>query len=86
MNFVRHMSNNTESTLVILELYNGNYIDHGYVQLAISLQELSGAYTHTKGNYTFYSLREIGIKYNYYVKLSVILNDKGNFILIQSYI
>lgn len=36
MNFGRHVINNSESTYAILELYNGNYIDHGYLQTVLS--------------------------------------------------
>ena len=54
MRFGRKAINNSESTYVILELYNGNYIDHGYKQMELSLESLAGNYTHVKGNYTFY--------------------------------
>lgn len=54
MNFGKHIINNTENTYAILELFNGNYIDHGYIQLVIALEVLRGLHTFTKGNYTFY--------------------------------
>lgn len=74
LNFNRQIVNNTESTYVILELFNGNYIDHGYVQAMIPIEAFEGKYTHVKGNYTFYLDKESPIRYNYVVKLEVLVN------------
>ena len=48
-------SNDSKNVDAVLMLYNGNYIDNGYTRIMLLLKPLPGNYTHTKGNYTFYS-------------------------------
>lgn len=76
INFGRHMINNTESIYAILKLYNGNYIDHGYSKVILPLGALSGKYTQTKGNYTFYMENELKVDYNFIVRLNTVIPEK----------
>jgi hypothetical protein len=42
ISFVRQILNNTENISIFLDVYNGNYIDHGLVRLLLPLEFLTG--------------------------------------------
>lgn len=63
----------------MIELMNGNYIDHGYVRLTLPFELLGGKETLVKGNYTFYGVGNVNLGYSYWQKLETIIPETGSY-------
>ena len=82
--FGRQVIDNAESTYAMVDILNGNYIDHGYAQLMLPLEAFEGNETLVKGNYTFYTVGEVKLSFSYVVKLETMIPEKGTFCIRQS--